>query len=635
MNKSFLNDDFSDKKNRFEFSFQNKEVIFEIDQLANKSNKSIVCRYGKTTVLTVLTVKSLEKTVNSFFPLSITFEEKFYAIGRIPNVFGKREGKPSYDAITAARLIDRSLRNFFPFPSNQEVQITNSVLSLDPECDPRVVAVWNSFLVSYLSPDLSFFNTPLASVIIGLEDNEFICNPSSERLKKSPLELIVSATEENVNMIEVQAQEIDEDKLMKAIAFAQQEIKVLIGFFQHIINSLGIKKDKIELKKEAIIEDKDWLQEKANVCLKKVISQANLSWIQKEKKFKEIREKLTQEYHSRNAQQEYSFVKDLIEGFWDDRLRDQMRKLWKEKQIRLDGRGANQIRPLEIQIDYLPNVHGSAIFARGDTKVLSVITIGKISEKQMVDSIFNRSYKHFIHHYNFPSFAVNEITSYRSVSRREIGHGELVEKTFDYLIASPDSFPYTVRAVSEVLSSDGSSSQASICATSLALMTAGVPLIRPAAGISLGLFEGQIYSDINGLEDKLGEMDFKIAGTEKGICSVQLDVKNHGISQELIKQCFAKANQIRNELLTEMKKFIYHPRSDLATQVIKCRSLFVDKEKIGLIIGPKGKTINQLSEETGSTIEIQNDGFVLIYNQDENKLEETCRSINNIIKFRF
>jgi polyribonucleotide nucleotidyltransferase len=253
----------------------------------------------------------------------------------------------------------------------------------------------------------------------------------------------------------------------------------------------------------------------------------------------------------------------------------------------------------------------------------------------MVDSIFNRSYKHFIHHYNFPSFAVNEITSYRSVSRREIGHGELVEKTFDYLIASPDSFPYTVRAVSEVLSSDGSSSQASICATSLALMTAGVPLIRPAAGISLGLFEGQIYSDINGLEDKLGEMDFKIAGTEKGICSVQLDVKNHGISQELIKQCFAKANQIRNELLTEMKKFIYHPRSDLATQVIKCRSLFVDKEKIGLIIGPKGKTINQLSEETGSTIEIQNDGFVLIYNQDENKLEETCRSINNIIKFRF
>src|SRR3954469_22913092 len=222
-----------------------------------------------------------------------------------------------------------------------------------------------------------------------------------------------------------------------------------------------------------------------------------------------------------------------------------MRKLWQEKRVRLDGREAGQIRPLEIQIDYLPNVHGSAVFARGETKVLSVITIGKISEKQLVDSILNRAYKHFIHHYNFPAFAVNEITSYRAVSRREIGHGELVEKTFDYLIPPPDSFPYTVRAVSEVLSSDGSSSQASICATSLSLLTAGVPLLRPAAAIALGLFEGQVYSDINGLEDKLGEMDFKIAGTEKGICSIQLDVKNQGISQELIKKSFIKARQTR------------------------------------------------------------------------------------------
>src|SRR3954471_12402642 len=243
-----------------------------------------------------------------------------------------------------------------------------------------------------------------------------------------------------------------------------------------------------------------------------------------------------------------------------------MRKLWRRKQVRLDGRGADQIRPLEIKIDYLPNVHGSAVFARGETKVLSVITIGKISEKQLVDNIFNRSYKHFIHHYNFPPFAVNEIASYRAVSRREIGHGELVEKTFDYLIPSPNSFPYTVRAVSEVLSSDGSSSQASICATSLSLMTAGVPLIRPAAGIALGLFEGQVYSDINGLEDKLGEMDFKIAGTEKGVCSIQLDVKNQGIGIEIIKKCFEEARQARLYLLAEIKKCIFHPRPSLPAQ---------------------------------------------------------------------
>ena len=303
--------------------------------------------------------------------------------------------------------------------------------------------------------------------------------------------------------------------------------------------------------------------------------------------------------------------------------------------MRLDGRQADQIRPLEIQIDYLPNVHGSAVFARGETKVLSVVTIGKISEKQLVDSIFNRSYKHFIHHYNFPAFAVNEIASYRSVSRREIGHGELAEKTFDYLIPPVDEFPYTVRAVSEVLSSDGSSSQASICATSLSLMTSGVPLIRPAAGIALGLFEDQIYSDINGLEDKLGEMDFKIAGTEKGICSIQLDVKNEGISAEIIKKCFAEARQVRFHLLAEMKKHIFHPRPNLPTQVIKCRRFYVEKEKIGLIIGPRGKTINQLTEETGSTIEVQTDGYILIYHQEKDKLEETYRAIKNIIKGYF
>jgi polyribonucleotide nucleotidyltransferase len=275
-----------------------------------------------------------------------------------------------------------------------------------------------------------------------------------------------------------------------------------------------------------------------------------------------------------------------------------------------------------MQIDYLPGVHGSALFARGETKVLSVVTIGKISEKQLVDNPFSRSPKYFIHHYNFPPFAVNEIISYRAVSRREIGHGELVENTFDYLISSGDTFPYTIRVVSEVLTSDGSSSQAAICATSLALMTAGIPLTRPAAGIALGLFEGQIYTDINGLEDKLGEMDFKIAGTEEGICSLQLDLKNKGISLELVSECFKKARSARLALLVEMKKHIFRPRSTLPTQVIKCRRFYVAREKIGLIVGPGGRTIRQLTEETGSTIEIQDDNCLLIYHPEEKKLAE-------------
>ncbi|CAI2162426.1 10706_t:CDS:2 [Funneliformis geosporum] len=522
------------KKNRFEFNFQGKEVIFEVDQLASKSDKSILCRYGNTTVLTVLTIKQLTKNVNSFFPLTITFEEKFYAVGRIPNAFTKREGRPSYDAITAARLIDRSLR------------------------------------ICFLSPSLPYFHTPLAAVIISQEENNFVCNSSNQKLNNSPLELIVSATEEKIVMLEAGAQEISNEELSKAINFAHQQIQLLIGFFQHIANNLGIKKKGAEKTEELDIKD------------------------------------LTKEYYEKNSQLEEAFIKD--------------------------GRKENKIRPLEIQIDYLPNVHGSAVFSRGETKVLSIVTIGKISEKQLIDNIFSRSYKYFIHHYNFPPFSVNEIASYRSVSRREIGHGELVEKSFDYLIPQSSIFPYTIRVVSEVLSSDGSSSQASICATSLSLMSAGVPLIRPVAGIALGLFEGQIYTDINGLEDKLGEMDFKIAGTEKGICSIQLDVKNHGISLELLKDCLEKARQARLYLIEEMKKYIFHPRRTLSAQVIKCRRFYVGAEKIGLVIGPRGKTINQLTEKSGATIEVQNDGYILIYHQEEAELEATYQAIQNIIR---
>ncbi|CAG8670452.1 3167_t:CDS:2, partial [Ambispora leptoticha] len=507
-----------------------REVVFEIDQLATKSEKSILCRYGNTTVLTVLTIKQLAKEVNSFFPLTINFEEKFYAVGKIPNAFGKREGKPSHDAITAARMIDRSLRSLFPLGSNQEVQISNCVLSLDQECDPPVV--------------------------IGKEKDNFICNPSSEQLNNSLFELIVSATEEKITMLDGAAQEISEKELEKAINFAQKEILVLIGFFRHIASVLEVKKEPM----------------------------------------------ITKEIDLDIQQNE-------------------------TKQVRLDGRRVGEIRPLKINIDYLPNVHGSAVFERGETKVLAVVTIGKISDKQLVDSIFSRYHKYFIHHYNFPQFAVNEVASYRGVSRREVGHGELVEKTFDYLLPEVSNFPYTIRVVSEVFSSDGSSSQASVCAASLALMTAGVPLVRPAAGIALGLFEGQIYTDLNGLEDKLGEMDFKIAGTEKGICSLQLDVKNNGISSKLLRESLEKARQARLYILSEMKHLILHPRSTLPTQVIKCRSFYVEKEVIGLIIGPRGKTINQLTEETGSTIEIEDDGYVIIYNQEEKKLERTYQAI--------
>jgi polyribonucleotide nucleotidyltransferase len=293
------------------------------------------------------------------------------------------------------------------------------------------------------------------------------------------------------------------------------------------------------------------------------------------------------------------------------------------------------VRPIDIKIDYLPNVHGSALFSRGDTQVLSVTTLGKLSDKLLIDGLFNRPKKKFFHHYNFPQFAVNEIASYRGVSRREIGHGELVEKTFEHLLPQSNDFPYTIRAVSEVLSSDGSSSQASICATSLSLMTTGVPLENPAAGIAIGLINGNVCVDINGLEDKLGEMDFKIAGTINGITSLQLDVKNHGIGMDIVETSLSKAKKVHEYLLDEMKKKIMKARTTLPTQVTKCKKFYVEKNKMGIIIGPKGKTINQLSEETNSNIEIQNDGLVLIYNKSDEGIEKTYQAIRNLLRNDF
>ncbi|CAG8467349.1 392_t:CDS:2 [Gigaspora margarita] len=535
-------------KNKFEFNFRGREVVFEIDQLARKSDKSILGRYGNTTVLTVLIVKELAKKINSFFPLTITVEEKFYAVGRIPAQFNKREGKPSYDAITVARLIDRSLRSFFPSSGNQEVQIINHILSVDPLCDPAL-------------------------------EEEKDCFQG---------ELIISATEEKIVMVEAKLPEFSEKEIFTLFASSHQEIRYLIGFFRYIANSLGVKKPghQLEIKEE---KSEQW-QKKIAGYLKNIFQNTGLSWSEKERKWEQVKQRLIES----SPQMTEEDAVNLVEKTGND-------------------------------------IHGSALFTRGDTEVLSIITLGKVSEKQVVDNMFFRSHKHFIHHYNFSNFAVNELSGQRGVSRREIGHGTLVEKTFAYLIPSLEAFPYTIRVVSEVLAADGSSSQASVCATSLALMTAGVPLIRPAAGISLGLLDGQIYTDINSLEDKLGEMDFKIAGTEKGVCSLQLDVKNQGISLELLKECLEKGRLARVYLLQEMKKHIFSSRQTLPHQVIKCRRFYVAKEKIGWIIGPSGKTINQLTAQTGATIEIQPDHYVYIYHQDEKQLTKTFNLIQNII----
>ncbi|CAJ0761490.1 22146_t:CDS:2 [Entrophospora sp. SA101] len=468
-------------------------VVFEIDQLATKSEKSILCRYGDTVVLTVLCLKQSAKASKlNFVPLTIFFEEKFYSVGKIPAVFNKREGKPDYNSVTIARLIDRSIRSFFPLG---------------------------------------------ATVVISKNQGEFICNPSITQLDESSFELIITASKENIVMVELEAEEIAERELEKAVIFAQEQTQQLLHFFQQIAQ-------------------------------------------------------------------------------------------------RIDGRKQSDIRPLNIKINCLPNVHGSALFQRGETQVLSVVTLGKSSDRQLIDNIFVHTHKHFIHHYNFPAFAVNEIAGFKSLSRREIGHGQLVEKTFPPLLPSVEDFPYTIRVVSEVLSSDGSSSQASICATSLALLSAGIPLKNPIAGIALGLLEGEILVDINGLEDKFGEMDYKVAGTEKGVCSLQLDVKNQGISFSIFQKTLQAGKKARIYLLQEMNKYLPKTRPQLTSQVAKFRKFFIGVERFGLIVGSQGKTINRLIQETGVNIDLQPDGFALLYHHDEQQLTKAISFIESQLKKR-
>jgi len=606
---------------KFEFNFQGKSLTFEIDQLATKSEKSVLCRYGNTVVLTVLCVKQSSEVSNlNFVPLTIYFEEKFYSVGKIPAVFNKREGRPDYNSVTIARLIDRSLRSFFPPGGQYEIQITNSVLAFDPASDPRVVACWNSILVCYLSSELTSFDQILATVVVGKNQEKFICNPSINELDESSFELIITATKENIVMAELEAEEITEIELDKAVNFAQEQIKQILSFFQQIATALSIHKKTSSLSERLI--DEPW-KKKTDQEIEKILL-TNENWASREKKLQKTFQKIKKEYADF---QKNSFSAEEIEKIWDLSLQIWIKKNFRQTQQRIDGRKKDEIRPLRIQTDYLPNVHGSALFQRGGTQVLSIVTLGKSSDKQLIDNIFVHTHKHFIHHYNFPAFAVNEIVGFKSLSRREIGHGQLVEKTFPPLLPTVSKFPYTIRVVSEVLSSDGSSSQASICATTLALMTAGIPLKRPVAGISLGLLEKNILVDINGLEDKFGEMDFKIAGTEKGICSLQLDVKNQGISLSIFQESLQAGKKARLYLLQEMKKSLPEIRTGLPTSVIKFKKFFVGTDRFGLIIGTQGKIINRLTQETGVEIDLQPDGFALLYHHDEKQLTKAVQFI--------
>jgi polyribonucleotide nucleotidyltransferase len=613
------------EKKFFSFVFQGKNVTFEVDSLALRADKSILCRYGNTTVLTTLCLKDVQEDLD-FVRLTVFLEEKFYSIGKIPSGFNKRESRPSYESILISRLIDRSLRSCLSISDKKEIQITNTILSLDDDYDVRLVSCWNSFLAVLLCEKLSF-NSLVSTVVVAENDGQLICNPNYEQLKNSSFEFIVTASREKILMLEMFSGELSESKVKEIANFAfEQNCKIIDQNFSSILNEEIISKklnltslknvDKFNISDQIKFEILKFIEE---------IFSIDSNWDDRKHELENFPIHLSKKYP------DVSFIE--IENFWYDSLKGKISLEILNKNKRIDGRRSDQIRDLNINIDYLPNVHGSALFSRGNTNVISVLTFGKSSERQLIDDALSRNnfHKNFVHHYNFPGFAVNNLSVFKSVSRREVGHGQLAEKTFSHIIPSVDEFPYTTRIVSEVISSEGSSSQASICASSLAMMASGFPLKKHVAGVALGLFGKVILTDINDFEDKLGDMDFKIAGTENGICSFQMDVKNDGISLDLLSECLERAKVARLLIIEKMNLVISEPRPNLPNKMLKCKKVYFGSDKLGLVIGQGGKNINIVTSKTGTKVDFQDDGFALIYHSDSEKINEAYEMMRKFL----
>jgi polyribonucleotide nucleotidyltransferase len=617
------------KRETFALEIEGRKALFEINGLYLRAEKSVVCRYGDTTVLTTLCLRDIDEDID-FVRLAVSVDEKFYSIGKIPSGFNKRESRPSYNAIVIARMVDRSLRSCFSIRDKKEIQITNTILSVDDSHDLRLAIFWNSFIVSLLSENLTF-NKLISLVVIAESNGELVCNPSNEQIKNSSFELIMSASKEKILMLEMFSNALDEKKVQSIVDFAFDRIKNTIdeSFSLFLNENLLLKKSELS----ALIDAKSKIDLSCDKNLSDEINEfffenfsIDQNWDERKKKI-EFFPKILLKNHP-------TFTAFEIEEFWYKSLKNFVSSRVLSQNKRVDDRTACQIRDLNISIDYLPGVHGSALFSRGNTNVISVLTFGKNNEKQLVDDALSRdSYqKHFFHHYNFPDFAVNSISnSFKSTSRREVGHGQLVEKTLSRLIPAIDDFPYTTRIVSEVISSEGSSSQASICASSLAMMSSGFPLKKHVAGISLGLFNDVVVVDINDLEDKLSEIDFKISGTEDGICSFQMDVKNDGINLDVFSRCLKTASFARLTIIDKMNLVIAEPRKNLSKQIVKCKKIYFGTDKIGLIIGQNGRTISSITSKTGSKIDFQNDGFVFVYHHDEEKIADAHEMMREIV----
>ena len=632
-------------KKTFELDFYGKKIVVENGCLAKQADGAVLVRYNDTVVLTAAVVSKNANLLSDFFPLTVNYQEKLYAGGKIPGGFIKREGRPSEAATLAARMIDRPMRPLFPEGFKNETQVISTVLSVDQDCSPELTAMLASSLAVSISKIP--FNGPIAGVKVGRVDGEFIINPTPEELEKSDLDLTVAGTKDAINMVEAGAKQVSEDVMLDALMFGHNAVKELIAFEEKIISEIGEEKMEYETltpEKELVERIESLITEKMDKALRikeKLEKYAAIDSIKEE-----MVELFTKENEDKLKEQELKELLVKVQMVVSNVEYKLFRSIVVKEHIRSDGRQMDEIRPLSTDIDLLPRTHGSALFTRGETQALGVTTLGALNEHQVIDGLGLEDQKRFMLHYNFPQFSVGETGRYGAPGRREIGHGALGERALAQVIPSEEEFPYTIRVVSEILESNGSSSQASICAGCMSLMAAGVPIKAPVAGIAMGLITHEddytILTDIQGMEDHLGDMDFKVAGTKDGITALQMDIKIKGITKEILKEALAQAKKARLEILDVIKKQIAEPRKEVSKYAPKMETFMINPLKIKDVIGKGGEMITKIICEASNVtevtnvnavkVELEDDGRVIIYHSDKEIIDKTRKMIEDITR---
>ena len=633
-------------KKVFELDFRGRKLVIEQGEYAKQADGAVLVRYGDTVILSTAVVSDNANILSDFFPLMVLYQEKLYSVGKIPGGFIKREGRPTDAATLAARMIDRPMRPMFPEDFRNEVQVVNTVLSVDTDNSPELAAMFGSSLATSISQIP--FDGPIAGVKVGRVNGEFIINPTPDELEKSDIDLTVAGTTEAINMVEAGSKEVSEEDMLEALMFGHEAVKELCEFQKTIIKEIGLPKMEYEK-----LDITDELREKVkSLAADKLDSAMRIKEkLAKYEAIDNVKKEVVSKYEEENSdldKDELTILLTKVKLVLESIEYDIFRSITVNEKTRADGRAMNEIRPLSGEIDILPRTHGSAVFTRGETQALAVTTLGALNEYQALDGISLEAEKHFMLHYNFPQFSVGETGRYGAPGRREIGHGALGERCLKQVMPSEEEFPYTVRVVSEILESNGSSSQATICAGCMSLMAAGVPLKAPVAGIAMGLITSKdekdytILTDIQGMEDHLGDMDFKVGGTRKGICSLQMDIKIKGITKQILKEALAQAKEARMKILDMMEGIIAEPRKEVSKYAPKTEIFKINPDKIKDVIGKGGDMItkiileashvNSVNDVNAVKIDLADDGTVTIYHMDKDIIDKTREMIENVAR---